>query len=121
MSFGLTKFGGQEGLNEVPSHCGSHCAATHAENVHVIVLDALPGREMIVDQRGTDARNLVGTHRCPDAAATDGDATFDLPRRYSMAQRGDKVRIIVVGAEPVRTEIDNLMAGRTELRDQFLF
>ena len=54
-------------------------------------------------------------------SATDGDVTFDLPRRYSIGQRGDKVRIIVVRAEPIRTEIDNLMAGRTELRDQFLF
>ena len=63
MSFGLTELGDQEGLDEVQSHRGSHCPATHADNVHVIVLDPLPGREMIVDQRGADASDLVGTAR----------------------------------------------------------
>ena len=105
----MTEFGGQEGLDEVPSHCRSHCPAAHAEDIHVVVLDSLPGREMIVNQRSTDARNLVGTYRCPDAAAADSDATFDFPRRYSVAERDDKVWIVVVRAEPIRTEIDNLM------------
>src|SRR5271166_5142870 len=99
MSFGLTELGGQEGLDEVPSHSRSHCPATHADNVHVIVLDPLPGREMIVDQRGANARNLVGTHRCTHAAAADCHATLDPTRRHSPAERGHKVRIVVVRTE----------------------
>jgi hypothetical protein len=76
---------------------------------------------MIVDQRGANARNLVCTHRRSHAAATYCHAAFDLPRRHSPAERGNKVRKIVVRAQDIRAEIDNLMAGRTELRDQFLF
>src|SRR5215470_11836286 len=120
MSVGLTELGSQEGLDEVPSHRRSYCSATHADNVHVIVLDPLAGREMIVDQRSTDARDLVGTHRCPDTAAADRYAAFDLPCRDGVAEWGYKVRIVVVRAQTVRTEIDDLMASRTKLRDQFL-
>ena len=120
MSVGLTVHGGQEGLDQVPSHRWSDCPTTHANNIHMIVLDPLAGREMIVDQRGANARNLVGTHRRPHAAAADCHATFDLPRRYSPAERGDKVRIVVIRRLAVRAEIDNLMAGRTELGDKSL-
>src|SRR5215510_5923296 len=106
MSFGLAELGGQEGLDEIPSHRRSHCPATHAEYVNVIVLDPLPSRKMIVDQRGANARNLVGTHRRSHAAATYGDAAFDLPRRHSPAERCDKVRIVVIRAQAIRAEIN---------------
>jgi hypothetical protein len=49
MSVGLTELGGQEGLDEVPSHRRSNCPAAHTEDIHVVVLNSLPGREMIVD------------------------------------------------------------------------
>src|SRR5215469_17581477 len=106
MSFDLTVLGGKERLDEVPCHRRSHRSTTHADNVHVIVLDPLPGREVIMDQRGAHAGNLVGTHRCPDAAAADRDAAFDLSGRDSAAEWGDKVRIVVAGAQVVCTEID---------------
>jgi hypothetical protein len=115
MSVGLTELGGQEGLDQVPSHRRSDCPTTHANNIHMIVLDPLPGREMIVDQRGANARNLAGTHRCSHAAAADCHATFDLPRRYSPGERGDKVRIVVVRAQAIRAEIYDLVSGRAEL------
>jgi len=120
MPLGLTELGGQEGLDQVPSHCRSHCPPAHADNVHVIVLDPLAGREMIVDQRGANARNLVGTHGCTHAAAANGHVTLHLARRHSLAERGDKVRIVVIRRLAVRAEIDNLMAGRTELGDKSL-
>src|SRR5882757_4985489 len=96
MSFGLTEPGSQKGLDEIPSHSRSHRSATHAEDVHVIVFDALPGREMIVDQRGADAGNLVGTDRRPYAAAANCHPAIDLPRRHSPTERNNKVRIVVV-------------------------
>jgi hypothetical protein len=54
MSFGLTEPSCQKGLDEIPSHRRPNGSATHAEDVHVIILDPLPGREMIVDQRSAD-------------------------------------------------------------------
>ena len=96
MSVCLTELGGQKGLDQVPSHRWSDCPATHANNVHVIILDPLPRREVIVDQRRAHAGNLVGTYRCPHTAAADRHATFDLTHRHSPGERGDKIRIVVV-------------------------
>src|SRR5271165_5041136 len=110
MSFGLTELGGEEGLNKVPRHRRSHGPATQAEDVHVIVLHPLAGREMVMDQRGAHAGDLIGTHRCADAAAADCDATLDLPCRHSPGERDDKVRIVVIRVQTDRTEIDNLMS-----------
>jgi hypothetical protein len=53
----------EERLDEVPRNGGSFGSAAKAEDVHVIVFDPLLGREVIVDQRGADARDLVRTDR----------------------------------------------------------
>jgi hypothetical protein len=49
MSLRLTKLGCQKCLNEIPGDCWSDSPAAHTKNVHVIVLDALPCRKMIVN------------------------------------------------------------------------
>jgi len=72
---------------------------------------------MIVDQRSADAGDLVRKHRSSDTAAADRHAAFDLPCRHGVAEWGYKVGIVVVRAQTVRTEIDDLMAGRAKLRD----
>ncbi len=74
---------------------------------------------LVVDQRSADAWNLVGADRRPDAAAADRDAAIDGTRRHSMAERDNKVRIVVVRAQTTRAEVDNLMSSRAELGDQF--
>src|SRR5262249_14897011 len=51
--------GRQERLDEVPGHGRAHRSTAHAQHVHVIVLDSLSGGEVIVDQRGADASDLV--------------------------------------------------------------
>src|SRR5215510_1879454 len=71
VSFGLTVLSRQKRLYKVPSHSRSYRPAAHAKDVHVIVLDPLLGREMIMDQCGTDAVNLVGAHRRANSTATD--------------------------------------------------
>ena len=62
MPLGLTEFGRQESLDEIPGYGRSHGPAAHTDNVHVVVLYTLPGGEVVVDQSGPDARNLVGTN-----------------------------------------------------------
>jgi hypothetical protein len=49
VSFGLAEVGGEKRLHEVPSDSWSHGSATHTENIHVIILDTLPRREVVVD------------------------------------------------------------------------
>ena len=56
-------------LDKIPCHCWAHGPATHAEYVHVIVFDTLTGREMIVDEPGTNARHFVRTYRRADPTA----------------------------------------------------
>jgi hypothetical protein len=76
---------------------------------------------MIVDQRRADAGNLVGADRRTYAAAADCHTTIDLPRRHSLTERHNKVRIVIVQVQAMRAEIDDFMARRAELSDQFLF
>ena len=49
MSLCLTKLGGEKRLDQIPGHGWSHSPAAHAENIHVIVLDTLPCRKMVVN------------------------------------------------------------------------
>jgi hypothetical protein len=49
MSWGLTELGCEEGLNEIPSHGWSYGPAAHTKDIHVIVLDTLPCRKVVVN------------------------------------------------------------------------
>ena len=100
---------------------GSDGPAAHAEDVHVIVLDALLRREMVVDERRADARNLVGADRGADAAAADRHAALHLSRDHGLGERNDEVGIVVAGIQSVRAEVDDFMpaARRRASRSSF--
>jgi hypothetical protein len=49
MSRRLTKLGGEKRLDQVPRHGWSHGPAAHAKNIHMIVLDTLSCRKMVVN------------------------------------------------------------------------
>ena len=86
MPLGLTEPGRQESLDEIPSYGRSHGPAAHTNDVHVVILDALPGREVVVDQGGADTRNFVGADGGAYAAAANRDAPFHLPAADIHAQ-----------------------------------
>jgi hypothetical protein len=86
-----------------------------ANDVHVIVLDPLPSREVIVNQPGADAWDLVSTNGRAHAAAADRDNTFYRPPGGGSRERNDEIRIIVELTQVMGTEIDDLMPSRTEL------
>src|SRR5262249_22491385 len=62
-------------------------------------------------QSGTDARNFIGADRGPDAAAAHGDSALHGACRDRLGERDDEVRIVVVGAQLVRSEIDDVVSG----------
>ena len=93
----LDEFGRQENLDQIPGYGRSYPPAAHTNNVHLVVLDTLPGREAVVDQTGTDARNFVGTNRRAHATTADRDAAFYFPAGYRLSQRNDEVGIVVAG------------------------
>ena len=87
----------------------------------MIVLDSLPGREMVMDQRRADPAHLVCAYRSAHAAAADRDSTLYLRCCYGASQRKNIVRIVIAIIQRVRAEIDNLMSCSPKLRDQVFF
>src|SRR4029450_9321409 len=114
MSRVLTELGGQEGIDQVPGDARAHRAAAHTEDVHVIVLDALLRREVVVDEPGPGARDLVRADRRAHAAAAHGHASMDCPRGDGLGQRYDEVGIVVLGVESLRTEVGYVVPGRAK-------
>ena len=85
MSLGPAALGRQERLDQVPGHRRADGSTPHAQDIHVIVLDPLPSGEVIVDQRGADASDLIGTHRRADAAAADRHSPIHVRRDNGLA------------------------------------
>ena len=108
------------GLHQIPGHAGTDRPSSHAENVHVIVLDPLLCGNMIMDQAGAHSLGLVRTDRSPDPASADRDATLDLPGHDGSGKRGHVIGIIVVGSEVMGPEIDHLVAGGLQFGNQLL-
>src|SRR5262245_1604933 len=111
---------GQERLNKIPRDGGPDGAAPDADDVHVIVLDALSRGKVVMNQSGTGARNLVRADRGTDAATADGNSALHRTRRHRLRERDDEVRIVVVGAQLVRPEINDIMSGSAQTRGQVL-
>src|SRR5215469_3557813 len=76
VAFGLAELSREKSFDKVPGHHGSHDAATQTNDVHVIVLDTLPSREVIIDQSGASSRNLVGTDGSANPAAANRNPTL---------------------------------------------
>jgi len=121
MAFGLAVLGGEEGLYQIPGDSRANRAATHTEDIHMIILHALPGREMIMNKTGTNTGYLVRSHRRADSAATDGQATFDLAGSNSLCQWNDEVGIIIGRVQMMSAKVNHLMTGLAKLGDDLLF
>jgi prepilin-type processing-associated H-X9-DG protein len=120
MSLGLAELSCQERLDEVPCHCRSDGPAAHAKDVQVIVLNTLSGREVVVDKRGADTPNLVGTDGRANAAAADGHATLHLPSCDSLSGGDHEVRIVIAIVQEMSAEIGHFMTCRAKLRHQLV-
>src|SRR5882757_8736899 len=59
VALGLTKFGGQERLQDVPGSVRSDRATAHANDVHVVVLDALARGKVVAHQSGAYSRDFI--------------------------------------------------------------
>ncbi len=63
-----------------PTRHRPNCSRTHTNDIHVIVFRPLFCREVVVNNSSSYTRKFVGTHRCPDTAARDGDTSVNLGR-----------------------------------------
>src|SRR5258708_7656309 len=109
VAFFLGKLGGQECIDKFSGDNKSHHPAADTEDVHIVVLDPLVSRVVVLNQPGADPRNLARTDRRADSAAADSQAAFHLSGSNRLSERDDEVGIIVARIETVRPEIDHLM------------
>ena len=116
----LTVFGIQECLHQIPCHTGTDSAPSHAEDIHVIILDTLLRGEMIVDQAGAHAFGFVGANRGTDAASADCNTSLNLPGDHGEGQGSNIVGIVIARIQFVGPKINDLMTGGLELSHQFL-
>src|SRR5262245_66651130 len=75
---------------------------------------------MVVDQRGANTPNLVGTHRRADAAAGDRHPAIHLHADHCLRQRDHIVGIVIAFAQSMGTKIDNLMSCVAKMGNQLL-
>jgi len=118
VSFVLAQCSGQERLDEVPGHDRSHGPAAHAHHVPVIVLDPLPGRDVVVHERSADARDLGGADRGADTTPAERRTALDLSRRHGPRPWNDAVRRVVARVQAMRPDIDGLMSRGAEADEQ---
>lgn len=121
MPFSLAVLGSEKRLHQIPGDGRTNRATTHTEDIHVIILDSLSSRKVIVNQTGTNTCNLVGCDRCADAAATDGQATLNFACSDSLCQRNDEVGIVISGIQMMSAEINHLMSCLAKLGNDLLF
>jgi hypothetical protein len=86
--------------------------------VHVIILDSLSGGEVIADQTGSNARNLVGADCGAHAAAANGYPALHIARRHLPGEWGDKIGIVVPRIQTISPEVDYLVTRRRQARKQ---
>ncbi len=84
----------QKGLDDLEGNLGADNPRTDTENVHVVVLDPLPGRVGVVTQTGSNPRELVGSDTHPHPRATDQNPSIDFAGDQPGSNRFSKIREI---------------------------
>src|SRR5229473_6046322 len=102
VAFFLGKLGGQECIHKFSGDKKTNHPAADTEDVHVVVLDSLVSRVVVLNEPGADPRNLVRTDRRADSAAADSQAAFHFPGSNRLSERDNEVGIVVAWIETVR-------------------
>src|SRR5260370_2937038 len=119
VAFFLGELGSQESIHQFSGDNKAHHPAADTEDVHIVVLDSLVSRVVVLNQPGADARNFVGTDRGPYPTAADRDAALHFPRSHSLGERDDEVGIVVAGIQAVCPHIDHLVPSLAKMGNQF--
>jgi hypothetical protein len=121
VAFGVAELSREKSFDKVPGHHGPHDPAAKTDNVHVIVLDALPSREVIIDQSGVNSRNFVGANGSTDSTPANSNPALNRARHHCPRQRNDEIRVVVAWFETIRTKVNNLMTRGLEAATKILF
>src|SRR5215210_8219344 len=107
--------GAQECAHEVERELRADHLGAEAEDVHVVVLDALVRGVRVVADRGADPGDLAGRDGGADPRAADEDAAFGVPADHRVAELARLVRVVDPLCIRVRTEVDGLVPERVQL------
>jgi len=88
--------------------------AAEADHVQVVVLDALVRGERFVNEARANARHLICGNAGSHSAAANGHTPIHFATRYGARQTNDKIGIVVVGLQPVVSEVDHMTARVTQ-------
>jgi len=116
----LTILGTKKCLHKVPGHARTHGAPPHAEDVHVVILNSLLGREMIMNQAGPYTLGFIGTDRGPHTTATNRNTPLHLTSNHCSGQRRDIIGVIIARIQLMSPEVDNFMTRSFQLGDELL-
>src|SRR5208283_1807090 len=120
MPLGPAVLRSKECLDQIPGDRPAFGSPPEAEHVQMIILYSLSRGEMILDQRGAHASDLVGADAGADAAATDRYAALHLRCGDGARERRYEVRIVVVRVEASCAEINDLVPRSVQPGGQFL-
>src|SRR6476620_4719437 len=107
--------GAEKITHQLDSELGPDDPGTERDDVHVIVLDALVGREGIVTKRTTHSGQLAGGDAGPDTAPADDHPALGLAARDRATHRGRDVRVVVARYELRGVAVDDLESARLQL------
>src|SRR5581483_2942352 len=110
----------RERRDDVPCELRPDHARPDAEDVHVVVLDALVRRVVIVADARADSRELVRGDADADAASAEDDPAVRLAGTDRFAHGLGDVGVVGRNARVVGAEIRDVVPGGTEVVDHHL-
>jgi hypothetical protein len=121
VAYGAAESSSQKRLDQFPSERGPDHFATQTKDIHVVVFNALVGREHVMDEACPHAGNLVGADGCPYATAAERHSAIDRARGYGPRQRDNVIWVIVSRARFIRAEVNDRVAGVAQQIRYLLF
>ena len=121
MTFRAGESRGEKCLHQFPGEGVTDHEAAEADQVQIVVLDALMRRKVFVNQAGANARHFVRADRCANPTAANAHAAIHRPGRNRAGQWHDKVWIIIIHFRTTVTKVDHFMTGFAQFPGQIFF
>ncbi len=112
--------GSEKSLNELPRKRVTYDETAQADDVEVVVFDALVRRKRFVDEACANADHLVGGNTRPHAAAADGDTAIHVAARDRGRKRNDEIRVVVARLRRFVSIVDHAPTRPLQQADQML-
>src|SRR2546423_9833233 len=102
----------EEGGDQIFGKRRPHDLGAEAEDVHVVVLDALMGRVDVVANGGADPGELAGGDRGAHTRSADEHTTLGVPAEDRLAEFARLVRIVDPDGVGIGSQVHQLMPGK---------